>query len=502
MRTLRWRLVPLLGLMVAQLMLAACSGANEPGAGTPGDGAKTPIDTSVGTGDAGSGDADARSTPLGGADGPASDPAEGNGAAGAASADGTLTITDIAGWNHPAKAILQDAPFFVTKVELTRDAAYPAFYVSYPGEKDLADHASLWRLMRELAHANGYWDFKLVNGQDGVTVEVVCDAAAKTVTGVKVNGVDYPEAMADAPQTGPKVPQAYLDFMAERHPLQDGSAIGFFVETDLNGDGESEAVLGVKNTRDGDGLYSEIYVLKQGERGVAQLGSNLAEGTGYGVYEIELVRLSDRKSPVVETKLTNGVSLEGFELIALPGKKPIRLVSSASPTGVGEDALIDADQNGDYDGYVQHRTSYDVLFYDVTRTYSLQRGAFVHTGTIVALPDYPADAESAVTQYLSLRALAGFEDAPEVDRRLEALCPACSKAQTELVGGAWLQAFSGSAALAEDPFDVQVQGDGKTDATANVAYAKDDRRTYRLEFHLARSDGAWVIDGIERPAAK
>ncbi|MFC4811953.1 hypothetical protein [Paenibacillus sp. GCM10023250] len=501
MRIFRWRIVPLLGLLGAHLLLAACSGANDPGAGADG-GAKAPADKEAGAGGAGTGDADARPNALAGPGGEPSGPAEGSGAIGVA-ADGTRTITDIAGWDHPAKAMLQDAPFFVTKVELTLDASYSAYYVGYPGDKDLADHASLWRTLRELARVNGYQDFKLVNGQDGVTVEIACDRAAKAVTGVKVNGVDYPEAAADASQAGPKLPQAYLDFMADRHPLPSGSEIGFFVETDLNGDGASEAVLGVKNNaRDEDGLYSAIYVLEQGERGVAQLGGNLAEGTGYGVYEVELVRLSDRKSPVVETKLTNGVSLEGFELIALPGKKPIRLVSSASPSGVGEDALIDADQNGDYDGYVQRRTSYDVLFYDVTRTYSLQRGAFVHTGTIVALPDYPADAEGVVRQYMSLKALAGFEDAPEADQRLEALCPSCPKAQTDLVGGPWLEAFSGSAPLAEDLFDIRIEGGGQTDATASVAYAKDGGRTYRLEFRLARPDGAWIIDAIRRPSAQ
>ncbi|QHW32840.1 hypothetical protein GZH47_19845 [Paenibacillus rhizovicinus] len=421
----------------------------------------------------------------------------------AAASDELQAITDIADWEHPTKAILQGDPYRLSKIELSQNATYPAFYVQFPGEMDLKDHASLWQKLTKIAEANGYWNYKLVNEQGGVTVEVTCDKGAKAVLSVTVNGADYaPEDGASDPlqDSVPQVPQSFMNYMDDKHPLSDQSVIRFFEQADLNDDGQLEAVLGVKDRPDEEGIYSEIYVLKQVKDQIVQLGENLSGG-GYGVFDIGLVHLDDRKVPVLQMKLTNGVSMEGFALFTLKADKPVELVNSASPTGVGDDELTDNDLDGAFDGYVQHRTSYDVLYYNVMRVYALQRGQFVQTDTKVAMPDYPSEPKDVAAAYLTLRALAEFNDAPEVDRRLKELCPACTEKQTGLIGPAWTDAFQGSSGFAEDLFGFNVKGDKDT-ATVGVTYAMEGASVEKLDFHFAHANGKWFIDGIIRPPAE
>ncbi|MBO9610291.1 MAG: hypothetical protein J7639_30305 [Paenibacillaceae bacterium] len=85
------------------------------------------------------------------------------------------TITDIKKWQHPVKKIL-DTAGRLEKVEFKDNETYPIFYVDFIQTPN-------YTFYTELAEANGYWNFSVVNTDRGgkEVVDVVCDASKKRV---------------------------------------------------------------------------------------------------------------------------------------------------------------------------------------------------------------------------------------------------------------------------------------------------------------------------------
>jgi hypothetical protein len=91
-------------------------------------------------------------------------------------------ITDMAHWRHPAKKVFVKYDIEVQKVVL-RDHTHAEFYVSLP-QTVKNDKRQFEKIVRELARANGYWDFSLIDETDAakrLEVRVACDKAGKTV---------------------------------------------------------------------------------------------------------------------------------------------------------------------------------------------------------------------------------------------------------------------------------------------------------------------------------
>lgn len=84
-------------------------------------------------------------------------------------------ITDIAKWRHPTKAIFNKYGFTVLKIELFENNTYPVFHV----KTDLSQNIYNQQMLIELAEKNGFWSFKLIDGQD--YVEVYCDKNQKKI---------------------------------------------------------------------------------------------------------------------------------------------------------------------------------------------------------------------------------------------------------------------------------------------------------------------------------
>jgi len=109
-------------------------------------------------------------------------------AAGLARGAVTSSITDIAGWNHPAKKALQDYGIGIRRVDLV-DKVTPHFHVAMPTTAAACDASGREDILRDLAKANAYWSFRVVDStRAGKSYEAVvtCDPKTKSVTGIRV----------------------------------------------------------------------------------------------------------------------------------------------------------------------------------------------------------------------------------------------------------------------------------------------------------------------------
>lgn len=100
----------------------------------------------------------------------------------------TSSVTDIAGWNHPTKKVLQAYGIGIRRVDLV-DKVTPHFHVAMPSTAAACDAAGRDDILRELAAANAYWSFRVVDStRAGKSYEAfaTCDPKTKTVTGIRV----------------------------------------------------------------------------------------------------------------------------------------------------------------------------------------------------------------------------------------------------------------------------------------------------------------------------
>lgn len=306
------------------------------------------------------------------------------------------------------------------------------------------------------------------------------------------------EQQADEPAstavTAVEVPDRYAAFLQEQG-LRSAEQVIFYAEEDLNADGAMEAVLGFGY----DGSNTDLKeMLVLGERdGEVKLLANPELGGGYMAEEIQLVHLQDRPQSVIEVALSNGGGMTGFELYSLEGDELVQLAYSASATGSGDDELMDNDQDGRYDGYMQNRGSYDVLYYDTSRIFELQNGDFVQTDTGVNLPEYPVDGQEAVEQLLILLTIDdGYSKG--IAQRLTELCPTCAKD-----GHAWLdtdwEEYIRNTIVIEGGMKgnmQETQGPSKTESTSVLSRVVEGDTTGKLTFSLAQQDGKWTITKV------
>ncbi|EFM11388.1 hypothetical protein PaecuDRAFT_1834 [Paenibacillus curdlanolyticus YK9] len=403
-------------------------------------------------------------------------------------------ITDIAGWEHPVKAILQDKPYELSEVELSQDGTYPTFYVHYPNGGALKDSAAFQQVLMKIGKANGYWDFTLKNEQDNIAVQVHFDKTKKRLASILVNGETYELGQSNVKNgevvrtaNGVIVPRKYVDYL--KNIKLDVQQLSFFQEADLDGDGVQEAIVR-------SDYNNNVYVMQVDAKGkVKQLGESIS--MGYEVYEVALVYLQDRPEPVIKLGLGMG-SGWGFELVTLKDKVPEVLVYSASATGSGEDELVDSNHDGKIDGYTQARYSYDVLNYGVLRTFKLQHGGFQQVSTSVDPGEYPNTVKGVVGHYFALRMIDdGYSD--KIKKRLKELFPSCTSRQKALLTTEWREAIAIESGGANAFFDEDskfisdTQDKKKSTATVQLTYSGLNK----LIIQLVLKDGKWTITDMK-----
>lgn len=100
--------------------------------------------------------------------------AESNKANASTDANGDYIIKDINSWNHPVKNILNRENIKINKVVLQNNKTYPIFYVTFSKELNTDNKEYYGKLMKEIALANGYWNFEIVDEGRNADIKVKC----------------------------------------------------------------------------------------------------------------------------------------------------------------------------------------------------------------------------------------------------------------------------------------------------------------------------------------
>ncbi|KHD34905.1 hypothetical protein NL50_15740 [Clostridium acetobutylicum] len=88
--------------------------------------------------------------------------------------NGDYVISNISSWNHPVKNIFEREAIKINKVVLQNNKTYPVFYVTLSKELNAENKAYYTKLMKEIALANGYWDYEVIDSSKGADIKVKC----------------------------------------------------------------------------------------------------------------------------------------------------------------------------------------------------------------------------------------------------------------------------------------------------------------------------------------
>lgn len=93
-------------------------------------------------------------------------------------------------WNHPVKTILDQYNIKIIKVELLNKKVFPIFYVEFDPVYKLDSKGVKYFevILKKIATANGYRNFKVVDEKNKLVFEVECDKDKKTISDIIVNG--------------------------------------------------------------------------------------------------------------------------------------------------------------------------------------------------------------------------------------------------------------------------------------------------------------------------
>jgi len=260
----------------------------------------------------------------------------------------------------------------------------------------------------------------------------------------------------------------YSDFLGMDDKVQK------YIKDDIDLDGKQEIVI----VFDGDSRQ-KTYVLREYGDTIQKIGQ--IDEAGYGISEVELIKLKGEKKKYIKTNLTNWANLSGFALYEVD-KNTINLITySASATGVGDDHLVDRDEDGYYEGFIQNRFSYDVLHYYVSRYFYWNGRDFTLHSTSINLDDYPENPEKVVSQFLKLSILNNYEEnCAELSKRLRELNISNKKLSFEKED-AWFEALQ----LENLDYDVKENGNSTT-----VAVTMNDEN---IGFKLTKANDKWHI---------
>ncbi len=79
---------------------------------------------------------------------------------------------DLSTWQHPTKSVLIDSGTKILKVQICNGGKYPVFTVSFPYDPRTETGDYFGPLYTNLAKANGFWPYALVDQEDNLIIEV------------------------------------------------------------------------------------------------------------------------------------------------------------------------------------------------------------------------------------------------------------------------------------------------------------------------------------------
>ncbi|HEX3044948.1 MAG TPA: hypothetical protein VHY08_09335 [Bacillota bacterium] len=99
----------------------------------------------------------------------------------------TVTVTNIAAWQHPVKAALQQNRIALLKVVI-RNKIDPAFYVRFPMDLSVSSVKYYDSVCRAIAKANGYWNYEIEDEKRPLRFMVTGNVKLQKVVNILANG--------------------------------------------------------------------------------------------------------------------------------------------------------------------------------------------------------------------------------------------------------------------------------------------------------------------------
>jgi hypothetical protein len=266
--------------------------------------------------------------------------------------------------------------------------------------------------------------------------------------------------------------------------LNETESVAKLIKEDIDLDGKLEVVIAYGE----EGSELHTYILRENGAKLQELGQ--IEGLGYGVYDIDLVKMRDTNCKYIDAFVSNGGGLAGFALYEINKDEVNQIAYSASATGSGDDGLISSTNDDIFDGYVQSRNSYDVMYFEVNRYFKWNGKSFDYVTTNVDTGDYPSNPEEVVDQFLKLNML-WDEDrkSSDVITRLNEINLSNKQLNTEAIQNDlqpdWLTD------LQTDNLQYDIQKN-TTSAVISVPAQKG-----KINFMLVKNNDRWQINDIE-----
>ncbi|WP_105616394.1 hypothetical protein [Vallitalea okinawensis] len=287
-----------------------------------------------------------------------------------------------------------------------------------------------------------------------------------------------------------------IDYLIKSNLIEDLDIIYKGID-DFNNDGIKEII--IATGYNSDDIYSRsiqhVYVLNNKYEKVDTF--NEIEGdTGYGFCDIKIIDLENNDNKYLYIGLTNSISMLGFQIYEFNGEEFELFETSASPVGVGEDKLVDDNNDGKIDGYIQKRWSYDVA-YSTTRIYKLSElGVFNLEEVNITLPDYPTEAMDVFLQYVKLNGIMLSYDVhiPEVEQRINELCEDTDKHNF----GGLAYAIMVNETYG-DTYEINYEIEENVDDTDIIVSYKDEIENVEKKYHiyLYKKKEKWKIRSIK-----
>ena len=284
---------------------------------------------------------------------------------------------------------MQQNDIEIKKLELTKDNTYPTFFVEFPKYKYIDKDYFIFKVVNEIAKANAYWDYTLIDESYNMKIEVLNDKENRYVKSYILNGVktDISEQ---------RQYKKYTEF------LNQSCKVEKLIKEDIDLDGKQEIIIAFESAYD----TINSYVLRENGKSLQKLGE--IKSSGYSFYDVSLVRMRGSDKKYILSNITNGAGLEGFALYEINKDTLDTVMYSASATGEGYDGLTSSKNDNIYDGFIEERYSYEVCYLGVTSFYKWNGKDFDYVSTTVDPGDYPDTPENVVDQFLKLNFL--FDD--------------------------------------------------------------------------------------------
>lgn len=240
-------------------------------------------------------------------------------------------MIDMKTWKHPVKEVFELYQVPVHGVQLAQNRTYPIFDISFPYPVSESYESSLRMLVEQIAQANAYWSFELIDRSQSIDVKVQCDRNNRVITEVKVNG-----SISFFDQT----------FEKRLSAIRSVDQLKSIVQDDLDGDNQTEYIVAQDNLYTSDIL---LYLVQWDGKKFVNRGrlQDQIPSIIHGFDHAEIVRLDRTNKKYIAVYMEVGFSGNGFSLFQWKSGRVEHLLTNApTATGNGSRYLKDIDKDG------------------------------------------------------------------------------------------------------------------------------------------------------------